>query len=290
MRLLFIVNAGSGNSSTDWPSIISNYFTPTSHIIDLYELPNNINLQGIIKRVEEFSPERVIAVGGDGTVKLVAECLLKKDIALGILPAGSANGLAKELGINQDPLLALDTIVNGSLRKIHVVRVNNEYCIHLSDIGLNAYAMKRFEMLSGRGMWGYLKASVAALQKHPVMNLEIKLHNKMVKVSAYMIVIANATQYGTGALINPIGSLDDDVFEVIVIKKVSMIEIFKMMFFHTPFNTEKTEIFQTNTLIMRSRRKVHFQIDGEYIGMVKEVSATVIPDAIKVIMPQLASL
>ncbi len=285
MRLLFIINSGSGSRTIDWPVVIAEYFKMSDHVIELYPLPRKVSGHKIDQRIVDFSPQRVIAVGGDGTIKLVAECLMKKDIPLGILPAGSANGLSKELGISNDPLEALDVIANGTIKEIHLVRINNEYCIHLSDIGLNAYAMKKFKMLSDRGMWGYLKASIKALQKNPLMEVELNIKKRMTKISAVMIVVANATQYGTGALINPIGTLEDDLFEVIVIKKVSFREIFKMIFFHAPFNPEKTEIFQTNALVMRSRKKVHFQIDGEYIGMVNEVKATLLPHAIKIIVP-----
>ena len=100
-----------------------------------------------------------------------------------------------------------------------------------------------------------------------------------------MIVIANATKYGNGVVINPIGKLDDKLFEVIVIKKISFYEIIKMNSSYGSFNRDKTEIFQINALSLKSRRKVHFQIDGEYLGKVKEVNAFIVPDALQVIIP-----
>src|SRR6478609_846210 len=106
MRLLFIVNVGSGKRTIDWSAAIVEYFKNSDHTIELYQLPRNITVHKIDQRIVEFSPQRVVAVGGDGTIKLVAECLMKKNIPLGILPAGSANGLSKELGISNDPLKA----------------------------------------------------------------------------------------------------------------------------------------------------------------------------------------
>jgi diacylglycerol kinase family enzyme len=117
------------------------------------------------------------------------------------------------------------------------------------------------------------------------MEITIKIDGKSVKIKAEMIVIANATKYGNGVVINPIGKLDDKFFEVIVIKQISFNEIFKMNSSKFSFNTEKTEIFQTNALSMKSHKKVHFQIDGEYLGKVKEVNATIVPDALRVIIP-----
>jgi diacylglycerol kinase family enzyme len=100
-----------------------------------------------------------------------------------------------------------------------------------------------------------------------------------------MIVIANATKYGSGAIINPIGKLDDELFEVIVMKKISIGEMFKMIYSHEEYDSEKTEVFQTNELSIKSFRKVHFQIDGEYLGKVREVNAVIMPDCLEIVIP-----
>jgi diacylglycerol kinase (ATP) len=286
LKLFFVINPGSGNNKTDWTVIIADYFKPLPHTIELYSLPKNCNVETIKERIKLFSPHQVIAVGGDGTIKLVAECLLETDMTLGILPAGSANGLAKELGIGDNTTAALDILAKGFSKKIHVTTVNGELCIHLSDIGLNAYLMKRFESIKVRGMWGYLMASFRVLWQHSLMEVEMKIDKKPITIKAAMIVIANATKYGTGAVINPIGKLDDELFEVIAVKKISPREIFKMVVTHAPYDSEKTEVFQTNALLMRSAKKVHFQVDGEYLGKVKEIKAILIPDALKVIIPE----
>lgn len=284
-RIFFVINTNSGNNSTDWTTLIENYFVNSDIEIELYALSKNCNIQTIKDKIKSFAPNQVIAVGGDGTVKLVAECLLKTNIALGILPAGSANGLAKELKIPEDPTKALDIIRQGEILKIHTTTVNNQLCIHLSDIGLNAYLMKRFENNGVRGMWGYMVASIKVLLQNSPMNVEMLIDGEKIKVNARMIVIANATMYGTGALINPIGRLDDEFFEVIVIKKLSILEIFKMVFTHENYDEEKTQVYQTNALTMKSRKKVHFQIDGEYLGKINAVEAVVEPNALRIIVP-----
>jgi diacylglycerol kinase family enzyme len=118
-----------------------------------------------------------------------------------------------------------------------------------------------------------------------MMKVTLQMNNQTIKVKATVIVIANATKYGTGAVINPIGKLDDALFEVVVVKSISLIEIYKMLVSHAPFNTQKTEVFQTNELVMVASKKVHFQVDGEYYGKVKMVSASLMPQAIQVIIP-----
>jgi diacylglycerol kinase (ATP) len=285
LKFLFIINPGSGNSTVDWSAEIKNYFVDSTHTIELYHLTKQCNLETIKEKIKLFSPDIVVAVGGDGTVKLVAECILNTKIKLGILPAGSANGLAKEFGISNDPTEALKVLLSGHSQKIHTVQINEQLCIHLSDVGLNAYVVKEFENQPVRGMWGYMMASLKVLWQNPLMNVTMQTAKKTVKVKAKMIVIANATKYGSGAIINPIGKLDDELFEVIVMKKISFTEIFKMVVSHKPYDSDKTEIFQTNQLYINSSRKVHFQIDGEYLGKVKQVKAFIMPDCLEVIVP-----
>lgn len=285
LKVLFVINAGSGNNTIDWTSLITTYFENLGNTIDFYHLTPTCNISTIKAKIKLFSPDCVAAVGGDGTIKLVAECLMKTKILLGIIPAGSANGLAKELGISDNPTKALDILLQAHSKKIHITRVNEQLCIHLSDIGLNAHTMKEFENQGIRGWRGYFRAAMKVFWQSPLMEITIKINDDSIKMQAEMIVIANATKYGNGVVINPIGKLDDKLFEVIVIKKKSFYEIFKMTFSYGSHNTDKTEIFQTNALSMKSRRKVHFQIDGEYLGKVKEVNAVIAPNALQVIVP-----
>ena len=111
------------------------------------------------------------------------------------------------------------------------------------------------------------------------MKAVFSIDDQVVEREAVMIVMANATSYGTGIRINPEGRLDDNLFEVIIIKKISLIELLKMGFTRLPFNPRKTELYQTSSLLVRSRKKVHFQVDGEYLGKVNEVRAELLPKA-----------
>jgi diacylglycerol kinase (ATP) len=286
LKILFIINPISGNSTTNWAVEITNYFSPLNHTIQLYVLTKTCNVQTIKDKIDLFQPHQVVAVGGDGTIKMVAECLIHTNMLLGILPAGSANGLARELGIPENPQKAMDVLIDAHSKKIHITMVNNHLCIHLSDIGLNAYAMKKFKTQLGRGMWGYFVASLRVFMQNTRMQVEMKIGDKTHKMKAEMVVIANATKYGTGAVINPIGQLDDGLFEVIVIKEISLLEVFKMVFSHESFDKDKTEVFQTHHLSMHSTKKVHFQVDGEYLGKIKDVNAVLVPDALQIIVPK----
>lgn len=284
LNILFIVNPGSGNDVLNLSEEIEKYFKDANHKPTIYELPHDCSIDKIKEVIDKLKPDRVVAVGGDGTIKLVAECLLQTDIPLGIIPAGSANGMAKELGIPLELNDALAVTVNGKPKKIHVVMVNHELCIHLSDIGFNAYLVKKFDDLEHRGMWGYAKAAWHALWNHHKMEVSFKIAGKTIRSEAAMVVIANATMYGTGVKINPKGTLVDDVFEVVLVKKYSVMEILKLKFTNLALNPANIELFQATDLIIKTKHKVHFQVDGEYLGKVNKIEAKIIPAAVSVIV------
>lgn len=285
LKLLFVVNLFSGSHTTDWSMKIHAYFKNSPHNYKIHLLTKDCSVSSIQELISQFVPDRVIAVGGDGTIKLLAECLMFSNIPMGIIPAGSANGLAKELGIFENLTENLNIILAGFTKKIHLTKINNQICIHLSDIGLNAYAMKKFSNRTRRGMWGYFVVAIQVLWQSHNLKTELVIDGKTVHIQAKMIVIANATRYGSGATINPVGKLNDELFEVIVVKKISIIEVVKMMFSRSVFDPSKTEVFQTHDFVMTSKHHVHFQVDGEYCGKVNAISATLLPAAIKVIIP-----
>ncbi|MBT2559698.1 YegS/Rv2252/BmrU family lipid kinase [Pedobacter sp. ISL-68] len=288
MKLLFIINPASGSHDINLKEVISTYFDAKDTEIDLFELPKDCSLEKIKQRITSSKADRVVAVGGDGTLKLVAECLLHTETPIGIIPSGSANGMAKELDIPTDIELALAILDEGRLQKIHVVKLNDEICIHLSDLGFNAYLVKKFDTLPQRGMWGYAKATWHALWNHNRMEVQLKLKNETITSKAAMVAIANATMYGSGLKINPDGKLDDDLFEVVLVKDYSYLEILKIWITKLPFNPKKIEVFQTAEVKISSKHKAHFQVDGEYIGRVNTVEAKILPAAITVVLPKVS--
>ena len=105
------------------------------------------------------------------------------------------------------------------------------------------------------------------------------------KISVSVIVCAKNEGENVAKYVPLLAEQDYPDFEVIVIKEISFLEVVKMFFEHLDYDTTKTEVFQTNSLSMRSKRKVHFQVDGEYLGMIKNVDATVMPNALQIIVP-----
>jgi diacylglycerol kinase (ATP) len=283
--ILFIINPHSGSTRRTWHTLIQDFFLHRGMEVHLHLLEKDTSSDKIVTLIHQVQPKLVVAVGGDGTIKLVATALLTSSIPMGIIPAGSANGLAYELGIPTDPTLAMHTLLTGKSIKIHAIAIQNEICLHLSDIGLNAWAMKKFNRGNTRGWLGYGWASLQSLYYARMHSITLQTDQQSLKLRAAMIVLANGTSYSTGAIINPSGSLLDDHFEVIVLKEISMIETLKMLFTHQPFNPKKVEVLSTQKVTIRSIKRIPFQIDGEYKGKVKNIEASIIADAVSIIVP-----
>lgn len=284
LNLFFLVNQRSGTGAVDTQAI-SQYCNDEGLTHTIFELPSNCEHNEIKDAIANADPQRVVAVGGDGTLKLAAENIMDKDIELAIIPAGSANGMAKELNIPIDFKKAMEVACKGKATPIHATKVNGQLCIHLADIGFNAYLVKKFDELPTRGMLTYAKAAWSAFWNHSKMWVELAMEGKSRQQKAAMVVIANATKYGTGLQINPAGKLNDQLFEVVLVKEYAVLEILKAWVRKSAFNPKKIEVLQTKHIKISSKHRAHFQIDGEYLGKTKQVEASIMPNAIKLVIP-----
>ena len=287
MKLLFAINPVSGGKSkVNWENKITEYFRPLPHTIQVFMLTGKDDSASLRHHIASWKPDRVIAVGGDGTIISIAEQLLGTGIPLGIIPAGSANGLATELNLPADLEKNLDIIINGQVKKMDAIRINNkEISIHLSDIGLNALLIKYYERNKGRGKWGYFKAIFRTLWDKQLMNVHIVGNGIDEHRKAFMIVLANATKYGTGALINPKGDLYDGEFELIIVRKLALAELIKMLIQHRELNPNKIDTLKVKEVTLTPSRKAYFQVDGEYRGKTEKIHAAILPGQLNVVLP-----
>ena len=286
LNILFVFNPVSGGKNKpDWKNIIKKFFKELTHTIDFFELTGGDDKQAILRKIAEMNPHRVVAVGGDGTVSLVGKLLIENKIPLGILPGGSANGMAKELNIPDDPQNALDIIVSGKITPCDTIRINEDDMVfHLADLGLNAQIIKYFDESKFRGMLTYARMLFKALANRRLIKVHVKGDNLDETIAAYMIVIANASKYGTGAVINPDAVTDDGVFELVIVRRISLSEFIKLFWSYKSFNPRNVEIVETTKVEIISKKSVRFQIDGEYKGKVKKIIAEIVPGALNVIV------
>jgi diacylglycerol kinase family enzyme len=286
-KLLFVINPVSGGKEKQvWETTIRDYFKDLPHSIEFYLLSGKDDAVSIEHYIKQIQPQKVVGVGGDGTIKLIAEILRGKETAIGILPAGSANGMAKELNIPLTKDEALEVVLNGQKKSSDLIQLNDdEICLHLSDLGLNAMLVHYFESSKNRGMMGYARGVFKMLWNKQKIYATIVTEKETVKRKAYMIVLANASKYGTGATINPDGKIDDGLFEVVVVRRLNFWSLLNMLIAHKSFHPEKVEILSARKVEISLLKKTYFQVDGEYREKVKSVKAEILSGCLNIMLP-----
>ncbi|WP_247234731.1 diacylglycerol kinase family protein [Telluribacter sp. SYSU D00476] len=287
-RVLLIVNPISGSlEKADVVDLIENRCKASELKLEVYSTTGENDLQTIVKLLDEYKPTRVLVAGGDGTITMVAQALEGKEAILGILPAGSSNGLATSFNVPADFMEALEVALSSNVARIDGVRINGEISLHLSDLGLNALLVKNFEEGDTRGKMGYAKEVIKTLTEHETFRVRIRTAEEVLETEAVMVVIANAQKYGTGVTINPYGNILDGLFEVVIAKRWDVIELVKLIAGSTEFDPEVVTMFSvTYAEIECLDQEVDFQIDGEYKGQVRKVTAQMVPQLLSIAIPE----
>lgn len=286
VHYLFLINKKSGaNDGPEWEAVLQEKFTNVSLTYQILYLPATFEPEDINRQVKEINPAVLVAAGGDGTVALAASIVAHSSIILGIIPQGSANGMAKELGIPADVEQALDILLQHNPSACDLIKIDNMgYCVHLADAGLNARLIKYFDEGNGRGMLGYAKVVLKSMIRQRKITLQLTTDEGTVTRAAFMVVFANASKYGTGAVINPEGVVHDGYFEVVVVKRLNFGALLGMLIKPGLFNPEKIEIFKVKNVQISAKHAMHFQVDGEYKGRLKKVEASIEPSALQVLV------
>lgn len=289
-KVLVVLNPISGGLDKDTANELLGVMARTYNVEqEIFRTTGQNDIQNLKSKIKAFQPELIIAGGGDGTINLTAKAILKTDLPMGILPLGSANGLATELQIPSNLEDAYEIAVEGNTIDVDVLEINKKYIsLHLSDIGFNANLIKRFEAEEGRGKFAYAKQFIKEYLVSTSNRFYFELNKDKFSQRAVMIVFANATMYGTGAIINPKGELNDEKFEVCIIKSYPWYAIFSMaasLFFGNLDKSRYVKIISTDKVNVRVRKPQTVQVDGEIIGSFKKISARIIKEKIKVVKP-----
>jgi diacylglycerol kinase (ATP) len=279
-KILLVSNpiSGAGNQTSEsLTETIRERFNPSD--LRVYETTGNGDGASIRKHLEELKPDILLISGGDGTIKSVAEAVADHHTIIGILPAGSANGLARCLGItNLDD--AWQAIDHGKVVSSDVLEVNGELCLHMCDFGFNAGLIKKFDQEEERGMLTYFKSSLSQIKDAKPYRFRIETENKNFEVEAQMVIVANGDRYGTGVIINPVGKMDDGKMEIIILNPQGIDEIMGVS-----LNLIRGNLNENDKVIFVDAAKVKisnpdgadFQIDGEVKDTPREVEIKCIP-------------
>jgi len=287
-QILLVVNPISGNfDKANLIEAVETNLAGKNLNLNVYETQGEGDEKAINDLIYKIHPKRLIVAGGDGTIQLVAKVLKDHDLVLGILPAGSANGFAINLDLPVNLEEQIEVALGHTIFTIDTLELNGEMCLHISDLGINAELIRYYEHSNIRGKLGYFLQSFPTLFKsnYPYkFTIEVK-ENRFIK-KGVLLAIANANKFGTGANINPNGKLNDGKFEVLIFKRISLLQILKTLFRNPKMNSNFVEAISTEEAIITCKKPVAFQIDGEFIGKRKKVEVKIADKKLKIAVPE----
>lgn len=269
MNYTFIINPNSGNNRKK--SIIKNYLRQhTSKNITIIFTKYPGHASEIAKLELHKGIQNIIAVGGDGTVNEVAGQLVNSRANFGLIPMGSGNGFARSLNIPLNTKLAFDTIFKLNLKKIDVGKVNDRFFFSVAGVGLDAHIALRFQTGRLRGPLPYFLAGVKEYLKYPYPEFNLK-NAKDILVKPLIITIANGAQFGNGAKIAPQADMQDGLFDVCLIEKLSLLKAINAaskMFSGKLHRLSEYSAFKSGKIeIISQSSGIKYHIDGEpFIG------------------------
>lgn len=291
-KTLFIINHKAGKTTlANLEDIIKQHAHQNKYPYFIYVIDDE-PVKGIGESLKNFMPNVVVAIGGDGTVNMVAAAIKHTNIKLLIVPYGSANGMAKELYMpaNISDCLNLLKPDEGITKNLDLLLINGKDVIHLADVGLNARVVYRFQTGKSRGMLSYAKHLLSEILFLGFKKFTITINGSTIRtVKAVSLTFANASKYGTGAVINPDGFLNDGLFEICVVKPFPKIMVFNFalqMFRNRLKYSQYFEVLQCQKAVIRCKNKTTLQYDGEVFGKVKEIKIEVQKNALQIIVPR----
>jgi YegS/Rv2252/BmrU family lipid kinase len=229
----------------------------------------------------------VLAWGGDGTINEVASALTFDETPIGIIPAGSGNGLATELGISRRPEIAIAEALAAEPEPIDVGEIEGRLFVNVAGIGIDACVAAGFNQAGNRkrGLLGYARITARALATYVPASYTIVSDRGRLEVRAVLISLANSPQFGNNARIAPGARVDDGLLDVVVVAERSRwrtIAALPRLFDGTIDRVPGCSIFRTRQATVESPGPMTFHVDGEPVEGGTRLKVRVHPGALRV--------
>jgi diacylglycerol kinase (ATP) len=229
----------------------------------------------------------VVAWGGDGTVNEAASALVHRGVPLGIVPAGSGNGLASDLCVPFGARAALKLAATGRDFAMDAGLVNDALFFNIAGVGLDAIIAARFAQrgLRQRGPLGYLQIGLTELMRRRTARYTICLDNERVEHNAMLLAIANGRQYGNRVCIAPEARLDDGLLELVIVEQLSTLQIawrLPSLFRGTLKPSDGLSMRSVKEFTVLADNGIPFHVDGEPRLGPDKLIIKVLPRALKV--------
>lgn len=288
-QIVFIVNPNSGVFSKD------NIHDVITSNLDNQQYNFEVNFTKGPGHATELSSEWaskgadvIVAVGGDGSINEVAKGLVGTESALGIIPAGSGNGLAHHLKVPLIRKKAIDVINAGKTKLIDTASMNEHLFVSIAGIGFDGKVARKYSQEGFRGFIAYLKVVTELYPGYKPKKYRIEFEDKVIKTKALFVAFANSDQFGFQTSIAPNAKIDDGLIDVAIVKKPQLIEIpylAGLLFWRKIDRSNHIQLFKTKSVTVKTKRNRWANLDGEPIKAGKKLHVNVNPNSLKVIIP-----
>lgn len=267
MKVMLIINpiSGTGNKA-GVEETVEKVMVELGHDLDV----RYTGARGDATRLAEEATRKgyygVLACGGDGTVNETARALCGTDTALGILPAGSGNGLARHLHIPVDISLALKVIAANNIVDSDYGTVNNIPFFCTFGMGFDAAVSHRFARQNRRGLLSYVKSAISEYVQYRPRTYTVSANGKLLTEKAFLVAVCNASQWGNNAYIAPEADITDGLLDITIVHSGTAIDTAVMgMDIFTGYISKNTMVhtFRAPACVIYRNDEGEAHVDGE---------------------------
>jgi YegS/Rv2252/BmrU family lipid kinase len=285
-KTLFIINPKAGKKKKlDITNFIKTNFKSYNEF-EIVVWENKDEFEKIIEYIFSNHFTIAVAVGGDGTVNKVASAVVNTSVALGILPMGSGNGLARSLDVSMNLKKALSTIAAAKISKIDSGIINGKNFFCTAGVGFDAHIGNLFATSTKRGLQSYIKIICREFFNYKSKSYQINYANTKINEEAFLITFANAGQYGNDFYIAPQADLKDGELTMCILKPFSIFRLASILVKVLRRTTMKSKYFNYSngtTFKITSKEKIIFHFDGEPGNEMDEIEVKIVPLSLHVV-------
>lgn len=288
-KIVFILNPISGTrKKAAVPALLEQHLDQERYSYEIAETDRPFHAHELAKAAAEAGADVVVAVGGDGTVNEVASGLLQSKTALGILPFGSGNGLARHLGIPVNTIEAIQLLNKGKQICIDAAEANGKTFFCTAGLGFDARIGQVFASTRTRGFFTYLRMGLREYFHFIPQPYVIKVNEKKISGNYFVVSIANAGQYGNEAWIAPQADIQDGKLDLCLLKPFPATEILRLirqLFTRSIHKNKFMQILRTDMAEIDCPEASCMHLDGEFTPVKGKLLLRILPQSLQVIVP-----
>jgi YegS/Rv2252/BmrU family lipid kinase len=288
IKIVFIINPiAGGKNKNHFSKVISSHLNASKFEYELIQTESEKHAYELTKAAILNGAEIVVAVGGDGTINEIGSALIGNTCTLAIIPYGSGNGLARSLKIPMNTIQAVKLINQFKTAKIDAAKLNEHYFFNMSGMGFDAHISHVFAKDKNRGLLGYVKATFSELKNYRSKNYKIIIDGKTLEEDAFILSVANSSQYGNEAHIAPRAELQDGLLDLVIVKPfpLYLMPLLALRMFLKTADQSKYLISLQGKSILINRNNNVIHLDGEPKLVTENIQIQILAKAINVIVP-----